>query len=114
MNLFGPPAALLALESVGAIDLLAKSPSSAGEIASACGLPERTVHILLDVLSAAGVLGRNKNNYFLPGPLATLYNNYSRVGSTARPVMDAAGFWSHLPAWVSNEEPYLTMDQQDG
>jgi len=114
MNLFGPPAALLALEAVGATDLLAESPSSAEEVASASGLPERTVHILLDVLSAAGLVGRNEANYFLPVPLATLYNSYRRVGSTARPIMEAATFWSHLPRWVSSEEPYLNMDQEDG
>jgi serine/threonine protein kinase/2-polyprenyl-3-methyl-5-hydroxy-6-metoxy-1,4-benzoquinol methylase len=114
MNLFGPPAALLALEAVGATDLLAESPSSADEVASACGLPERTVQILLDALCAAGLVGRNEANYFLPVPLATLYNSYSRVGSTARPIMEAATFWSHLPGWVSSEEPYLDMNQPDG
>ncbi|HEY9402811.1 MAG TPA: protein kinase [Pyrinomonadaceae bacterium] len=114
MNLFGPPAALLALEAVGVADLLAKSASSAGEVASACGLPERTVDILLNVVSAAGLVGRNEANYFLPVPLANLYNSYSRVGSSARPMMEAARFWSHLTTWVSSEEPYLNMDQQDG
>ena len=114
MNLFGLPAALLALEAVGATGVLAKSPSSAREVASACGLPERTIHLLLEVLAAAGLVGRHETNYFLPLPLATLYNNYSRVGRNARPIMDAATFWSHLPTWVSNEEPYLNMDQQDG
>lgn len=114
MNLFGSPAALLALEAVGATDLLAESPSSAGEVAFACGLPERTVHILLEVLSAAGLVGQKEGNYFLPVPLATVYNSYSRVGSTARPIMEAATFWSHLPRWVSNEEPYLNMDKPDG
>jgi len=114
MSLFGPPAALLALEAVGAIDMLAKSPSSAGEVAFACGLPERTIHLLLEVLSAAGLVGRNETNYSLPVPLATLYNSHSRVGSTARPIMDAATFWSHLPTWVLDEAPYLNMDQQDG
>lgn len=114
MNLLGPPAALLALETVGAAGVLAKKPSSAGEVASACGLPERTVHILLEVLAAAGVIGRNETSYFLPLPLATLYNSYRRVGSEARPVMEAATFWSHLPNWIRTGEPYLDMDQQDG
>ena len=114
MNLFGPPAALLTLEAVGATNLLAESPASADEIAAACGLPERTVHLLLEVLFAAGLIGRNDVNYFLPVPLANLYNSHSRVGSTARPILEAATFWSHLPSWVNNEEPFLNMNRADG
>jgi 2-polyprenyl-3-methyl-5-hydroxy-6-metoxy-1,4-benzoquinol methylase len=114
-QVFGPPAALLALEDTGAAHALADGPLTAEAVAATCGAPTVTIGRILEVLAAAGLLGRDEADRFeLPMPLATLYRSYRRVGATARPVRDHFDNWMHLPHWAASREPNFYSDTSDG
>lgn len=113
-QLFGPAAALLALEETGAAAALADRPRTAADTAAACGVPERTLAPVLDVLAAVGLLGREDDRFALPPDLATLYRTYGRTGGAERPIRTAFDLWAHLPRWAATGEPFLEMDHPDG
>lgn len=113
-QLLAVPAAMLALESIGAAAVLAGEARTPAEAAAACGASEVPVARLLEVLRAAGFAGEKEGRFSLPPALATFYQNAGRLGQTARPIGDAARFWAHLAEWAVSEQPCLEMDQPDG
>ncbi len=113
-EVFGPGAALLALEACGAAAAMANGPISARTLAARCGVDERRVRRLLDALSAVGLAGQKDGHYSLPECLAVIYGNAQQRGSSARPVSEATAFWSHLAAWAKTGEPYVRMEDAGG
>ncbi len=113
-KLFVVPAALLALEQIGASEVLADGATTPEELAAACGAPRSTTTCLLEVLAAAELLGVSGDRYSLPPPLGLLYQTGKRLGTPSRPIQEAADFWSWLPDWARTRQPYLAMDRPDG
>lgn len=114
MRLLAPAAALLALESSGAVWHLAHGPASADELAARCGIPVQPLRRVLAVLAALGVLVRDGDRYALAPPLVPAYSAPLGSGATGSPIAQAAAFWAHLPRWVQTGVPYLHMDRSDG
>lgn len=114
MRLLAPAAALLALESSGAVWQLAHGPVSADELAVRCGIPVQPLRRVLAVLAAVDVLVRDGDRYALTPPLVSAYSTPLGSGATAGPMAQAAAFWAHLPRWVQTGIPYLHMDRPDG
>lgn len=114
MHVFAPPAALLGLEESGAALALPAGPRTAAQVAAIARIPEHTIAQVLDVLAAAGLLGRDGDRFALPGPLASLYRTATRAGAVARPVREAARFWANLPRWTATGDLPMRSDQPDG
>jgi serine/threonine-protein kinase len=110
MQLFAPPAALLALEDCGAAAALAAGHRTPALIAAACAVPEAPIARLLEVLAAAGVLARAGDEYRLPPGPEGLY----RDRPAGSPLREAAAFWAHLSGWAATGEPLTHMDAPDG
>lgn len=113
-QVFGVPAAMLALEDIGATPAMAAGAETPGDIAAACGAPENAVLRLLETLWKAGFIGERDGRYFLPPPLAAGYASSSGSHAPKRPVRQSAAFWGHLSQWALTYEPFHRMDQQDG
>jgi serine/threonine-protein kinase len=111
MHVFGPAAALLALEDTGIASLLARGPDTAAGLAREGGGPEARVSLLLDYLVQQGVVTRSGEQYALPPAAALVYRS---VGAGGHLLRAAWSFWAHLPARVQGAAPVLTMDTPDG
>jgi tRNA A-37 threonylcarbamoyl transferase component Bud32/SAM-dependent methyltransferase len=114
MRLLAPAAALLALESSGAVWQLAHGPVSAEELAARCGIPVQPLRRVLAVLAALGVLTHEGDRYALTPPLVPAYSDPLGSGAAGGPIAQAAAFWAYLPRWVQTGMPYLHMDRPDG
>jgi SAM-dependent methyltransferase len=113
-EVFGPGAALLALENCGAAEALAAGSLTAREVAARCGGNASRIGRLLETLAAAGLASKQRGRYRLPDAFATLYDNGRRFGNGARPIQEGAELWNHLPAWATTGEPFLRMEREDG
>lgn len=113
-QLLAVPAAMLALEDIGAHAAMARGARTPAAIAAACGAPGNTVGRLLDTLWKAGYVGEKDGDYFLPPPLEATYRPTEKASSPARPIRRAADFWGHLSHWAHTHEPFRRMDQTDG
>jgi 2-polyprenyl-3-methyl-5-hydroxy-6-metoxy-1,4-benzoquinol methylase len=114
MQVFAPAAALLALEDCGAAAALAAGHGTPGEVAAACGAPERSISRLFAALAAMGLLARESERYRLPPGPAALYEGQAHAGAAAYPLRDAAAFWAHLSRWAATGLPFMRMDRADG
>jgi len=110
MRVFAPAAALLALEDCGAASALAAGHTNASTVAEACKAPERSIARLLELLTAVGLLARERDRYRLPPPLADLY----AAQPHGRPLREAASFWDQLSHWAATGEPVVQMDRPEG
>ena len=113
-QVFAVPAAMLALEDIGAADAMSRGAETPGEIAAASGAPENAVQRLLDALWKAGFVGEKDGHYFLAPPLAAAYPKTKRPQPGVVPVRKAAEFWGSLSRWARTFEPFRAMDQEDG
>lgn len=113
-QVFAVPAAMLALEDIGAAAAMARGAESPGEIAAASGAPENAVLRLLDALWKAGFVGEKDGRYFLAPPLAAAYPKTKGSQAGGAPVRKAAEFWGYLSRWARSFEPFRAMDQEDG
>jgi ubiquinone/menaquinone biosynthesis C-methylase UbiE len=114
MQLFAPPAALLALEATGAGAALAEGPRTVSEIARICRTSESRIMRITRLQAAVGLIGRQRHRYILPPGLAAAYGGERRARTPVGVVGTAAQFWGHLPRWAATGEPFVRMDQPEG
>jgi len=110
MQVLAPAFAFLALEDCGAAAALAAGNETPAEVAAACGAEERPLSLLLALLAAAGLLACERDRYRLAAGPATLY----ATPAGARPLREAAAFWSQLSEWVATGKTLDQMDRADG
>jgi precorrin-6B methylase 2 len=69
---------------------------------------------VIDLLACVGVLRRVGEMVALSPALEALYRDRLATGAPARPFLEAAALWSHLPEWAATGIPALEMDESDG
>jgi ubiquinone/menaquinone biosynthesis C-methylase UbiE len=102
MNLNGASHVYREAVRFGALDALRSGRRTAEAVAQACGTVHRPTQLLLDALSALGLLNKNDDGYGLD-PLAQmlLMGDYRNLGDE---------YWAQLPAWLKTGEPLVKMD----
>ena len=86
----------------GILDALRGSPAGASAVAQACGTRERPTGLVLEALSAAGLVTSSALGYtLLPVARMLLDGEYRTLGDP---------YWRHLPAYLRNGVPLKCMD----
>lgn len=86
---------------LGIIAALAASPATPASVATACGLQERPVGLLLDGLCSLGVAKRVDDGFALAPVMQLLSGNYKNLGDE---------YWDHLPVLLKSGVPIARMD----
>ena len=89
-----------AIES-GILDRLMQQALSAKELAETCGFAERATELLLESLSAMGLVAESEGRFQPTRVLAMMGSKYRDLGNA---------YWDHLPAFLKSGEPLLAMD----
>ncbi len=85
----------------GIIAALAAGPATPASVATACGLQERPVGLLLDGLCSLGVATRGDDGFALAPVMQLLSGNYKNLGDE---------YWDHLPVLLKTGVPIARMD----
>jgi len=90
--------------SLGIIDVTGQQPCSAHEVASACGLDDAPVRLLLEALCGLRVLKHEGETYRHTPLMQFLAGQYRHLGDE---------YWKYLPKFLKSDEPLAVMDDPE-
>lgn len=91
-------------KAAGVLDVFAKGPATAAQVAACAGLAERSTALLLECLRSLKLLNRVDDSYAPTPALEFLLGSYQNLSQE---------YWMHLPEFLRSDAPFKRMDSAE-